>query len=544
MISLRILLLCDVILLASFYSPLATSAQQIPPLKASSDPAPSRTIFLDATVLDRDGHPVVKGLTSKDFVITEDDRAQQILSFEPPVIRGGSAAASTDDETGQESRTVLVLDALNSSFQDIAFIRTSVRNYLLSQPTDLKVPTEMLVLDNHSLEMAQSYTQKRSELLQALDRESSVIHDQEKRDSFFEDRYKSSVEALQQIALQNKGIPGPKNIVWVGRGAPNFVVNRSIGDVAPVTRYAHETADLLLEARMSLFLMYPGMPAENLPHGEAELNDASTARASIVSAQSEIGTGDPFADNMNFGVFVKLTGGALFFDQNNVPAELERVQGSGSTSYTLSYVPPAGEPNGRFRRIHVTLRDPALRVLTKAGYFAPDKTGPMQAQQQMVANLTEVARSRLTFPALKMTVQRVVRHPDTGTVDVTAMVELANAVWLSSDNGRSATTLVIAVAGLDSRRKVITSRVESIDSTAATQDASRLAREVTRLAETIHYSQKTRNVRVVVENTESGRMGAIELDRKALDAAPEAPTPTPQLVQHLHASLRETSPEQ
>ncbi|HEY1742139.1 MAG TPA: hypothetical protein VGG18_03165 [Granulicella sp.] len=70
-----------------------------------------------------------------------------------------------------------------------------------------------------------------------------------------------------------------------------------------------------------------------------------------------------------------------------------------------------------------------------------------------------------------------------------------------------------------------------------------IRREVTRLAETIHYSQKTRNVRVVVENMESGRVGAIELDRKALDAASESPTPTPQLVQHLHASLRETSPE-
>ncbi len=543
MLSLR-MLLCDAILLASFYSPLATSAQQISSLKTSNDPAPSRTVFLDATVLDREGHPVVKGLTSKDFVITEDYRPQQVLSLEYPSIRDDGADATTARGIEEKSRTILVLDSLNSSFQDIAFIRTSVRNYLLSQPTDLKVPTEMLVLDNNSLEMAQRYTQKRSELLQALDRESSVVHDQEKRDSFFEDRYKSSVEALQQIALQNKGTPGPKNIIWVGRGAPNFVVNKSIGDVAPVTRYAHETSDLLLEARMSLFLVYPGIAAENLPHGDGELTDASTARASIVSAQSEIGAGDPFADNMNFGVFVKLTGGAIFSDQNNVPAALERVQGNSSTSYTLSYAPPEGEANGRFRRIHVTLRDPALRVSTKAGYFAPDKTGPMQAQQQMVANLTEVARSRLPFPALKMTIQRVVRHPDTGTVDVTTLVELANAVWLPSDNGRSATSLVIAVAGLDSRRKVITSRVESINSTAATQDASRLAREVTRLAETIHYSQKTQNVRVVVENTESGRMGAIELDRKTLDAAPEAPTPTPQLVQHLHASLREPSPEQ
>ena len=46
----------------------------------------SRLVFLDVTVLDKKGHPVVKGLEAKDgdFSITDNKRPQRIFSFEAP----------------------------------------------------------------------------------------------------------------------------------------------------------------------------------------------------------------------------------------------------------------------------------------------------------------------------------------------------------------------------------------------------------------------------------------------------------------------------
>ena len=41
---------------------------------------------------------------------------------------------------------------------------------------------------------------------------------------------------------------------------------------------------------------------------------------------------------------------------------------------------------------------------------------------------------------------------------------------------------------------------------------------------------KTQSMRVVVQTPENGRIGAVELDRKTLDAAPQAPTPEPKLL--------------
>jgi hypothetical protein len=46
----------------------------------------------------------------------------------------------------------------------------------------------------------------------------------------------------------------------------------------------------------------------------------------------------------------------------------------------------------------------------------------------------------------------------------------------------------------------------------------------------IRVPRKTHSVRVVMESEEGGFIGAADLDRKAIDAAPAAPTPEPQLT--------------
>ena len=60
----------------------------------------SHLVFLDITVLDKKGHPVVTGLTKDDFIITEDKKTQRISSFEPPEIHVANAGAANESATG------------------------------------------------------------------------------------------------------------------------------------------------------------------------------------------------------------------------------------------------------------------------------------------------------------------------------------------------------------------------------------------------------------------------------------------------------------
>jgi hypothetical protein len=65
--------------------------------------------------------------------------------------------------------------------------------------------------------------------------------------------------------------------------------------------------------------------------------------------------------------------------------------------------------------------------------------------------------------------------------------------------------------------------------TVNTQDPTRLAATRTSLPVLIQVPRKTRNVRIAIQTVEGGRIGTAELDRKTIDAAPEAPTPAPKL---------------
>jgi hypothetical protein len=44
----------------------------------------STLVFLDVTVVDKKGRPMVSGLTKDDFTITEDNKPQRIFSVEAP----------------------------------------------------------------------------------------------------------------------------------------------------------------------------------------------------------------------------------------------------------------------------------------------------------------------------------------------------------------------------------------------------------------------------------------------------------------------------
>ncbi len=66
----------------------------------------SRLVYLDVTVLDKKGNPVVTGLSKDDFTITEDKRPQRIFSFEAPQVHAMAAAAGDDNSDGKAPVTI------------------------------------------------------------------------------------------------------------------------------------------------------------------------------------------------------------------------------------------------------------------------------------------------------------------------------------------------------------------------------------------------------------------------------------------------------
>jgi VWFA-related protein len=496
---------------------LLAQAQGSPP-SAPTLRVTSSLVFLDVTVLDKSGHPVINGLNKDDFTITEDKKPQRIFSFEAPQIH---VLNSSDLSNGKSPTTILVLDLLNSSFSDFAFIRYSVKKFLMTQPEQLPAPAEMMVIGNQSLEMLQGFTRNRADLLEALDHLPPALPYKAMNGFFFWDRFQQSIDALQQIALQNRGVPGRKNVIWVGHGGPNINLigpDLTEDDIEGLKQYVHDTTNMLVDSRITLYVIYPGLKLRR------------DMTISMMDSDADIGDDDPFDGDINFGVFANETGGKLFFNRNDVDKMIGRSELLGSDYYTLTYQPQDEDEDGKFRRIRVTVRDRNLHVVTKAGYFAPQKHQMNDPRQQAMTNLVEAAQSTIPFKALDVHVSDIVRHPDTETAQLTVELRAKNLHWLLANNGRNSANVILAAVSLDGDRDVLASKTEGVNLSSSGPQSEGRVDQASNMKITVRVPRKTRTVRVVMETELGGRMGTAELDRKSIDAAPAEPTPEPKLI--------------
>ena len=496
----------------------ATPPSQQPPDQTPTIQITSRLVYLDVTVLDKKNHPVTSGLTQDDFTITEEKKPQRIFSFQPPDAHG-----SADSPSGQPPITIFVLDQLNSSFEQMGYIRYQVHQYLATQPDLLPAPAEVLIVGNRSLELLQAYTRNKSELLYAVDHLPSALPYKFMNGAFWAERFEQSVDALQEIALQNSGIPGRKNIIWVGHGGPSIYTTALVGGVVDqLNQFVHQTTNMLVDARMSLFVIYPWLSVRN-----------PTITYSEQSAEVDPGDTDPFAGDINFGVFVNATGGKLFFNRNDIDTEIKTSIALGSNYYTLTYQPPMDNPSnkhdfdGHFKRIRVNLRNPGLHAVTKVGYFAPDKNAVISPQQQALFSLMRTTSSTIAFDALDLTARVTSRHPDANTGTFKLNLSSKNLSWNPTDQGKSITSILVQASSLSSRRETLSSKTEALTLTAPTQNPADLARTANIFSITLRVPRKAKSVRFAVSDPASNRIGTAEIDRTLVDQAPPTPTPIP-----------------
>ena len=197
-------------------------------------------------------------------------------------------------------------------------------------------------------------------------------------------------------------------------------------------QYVHSTTNMLVDARISLFVIYPGLPVRG-----------GVTTFSAMQSGIDIGD-DPSAGDINFGLFANETGGKLFYNSNNVDMEIEESERMGAQYYTLTYQPQNFDPDGKFRRVRVTLRNPDLRAVTKAGYYAPDAHAPIDPRQQQMIKLAEAVQSTVPFDSLNVGLSGVVRHPDTRTAEFTVELKSKNLSFEPSDEGKAMAQLIVA----------------------------------------------------------------------------------------------------
>jgi VWFA-related protein len=379
----------------------------------------ARLVVLDVVVVDRNGHPVTNVDRSK-FHIFEDKVPENIRNFDPPNGHEMPAGSTTElvvnssadlSKIGNAPVNVLVFDEVNTPFLHLAYARQMMEKYLRAQPEVLPVPTLFVAAGATKMAVLHDYTQSRADLLESIKKHTSdldfttMLNALNGGLSGADNGMVQSLGALSQIAASVRGVPGRKNIIWVGTGYSKSgdLLNMSDSDRDRVVASIQQVTDRMLAARVTLYTIDPEGVVAAQP-----INEENIDPTSVGTPGQTIGSPD---QKLGFETFAYSTGGRVIKGRNDIDAQVAQVSAEGTEYYTLAYVPTSTNDATRtYRRIQVTVDDPSLRVITRTGYFggeAPVSAVALAPKAKQLADvkfdLLNAARTTMVYTGLHMT---------------------------------------------------------------------------------------------------------------------------------------------
>jgi VWFA-related protein len=406
----------------AFLVPAFSPAHAQNPPDTSTLQVTSRLVVLDVVVVDSKGKPVTNLDRSK-FSIYEDKAPQTISNFDPPSrheMPPGSASepvvksAADLPKIGTAPVNILVFDELDTPFHQLAYARQMMEKYLKSQPEVLPVPTLFVAAGANRMVVLHDYTQSRADLLESVKKHTAdldftqVIASLNGGASAADNGMVKTLGALSQIAESVRGVPGRKNLIWVGsgyKGATDFM-NMSEVDRDRVEEAIRQVTDRMLFARVTLYVIDPGGPAT-----ASEATENSIDPTQVSSPNTTIGDS---GNDIGFDRFAWESGGRVISGRNDLDVQTAQVITEGTNYYTLAYVPTSANDAARpWRKIRVMVNDPSLRVVARDGYFSGQPVVSAVALERKAKqpsdikyDLLSAARTTMVYTGVHMQAQR------------------------------------------------------------------------------------------------------------------------------------------
>jgi VWFA-related protein len=465
----------------------------------------TQRVVLDVVVKDKYG-ALVKGLGKDDFTVYEDKVPQEVRSFEEtaPERAGARVAihstAELDRLEPDAAVSIIVIDELTTTFEDIAFARYSLMKYLKAQGDTLEQPTMLVAANFENVSVLRDYTTSKEAILGALDRHQANYGPLGRVGSmtYQNDLVNATFRSLIGVAESAAGHPGHKNMIWIGRGFPTVFMNLMQPDdkEAFKTELANCTR-LLRDSRITLYTL----SSSGVSAFEPASDDASF-----------FFVGNPFADQVDFDKIALSTGGAAMHGRNDLNKMIGESVQSGESFYTLAYRPSSMSQDAKeFRNIKVVMKDRELRASTREGYFvAPAPVIPLLAQdgkysKRVVFDFNVASSNVLDYDGVNMTVTRDEARPDAFQLHVRA-TDLA----LQADAAqKQSAELTIAVVSFDRKGNLLGHNVRLVTAQIEGDAMSGgLGARTISIPVSIATQVPAARVRFVLRANGNGRMGA------------------------------------
>lgn len=477
------------------------SGQAGPPAGTYTLQVNAQAVVLDVVVTDKKGKPVTN-LGKDDFQIYEDKVPQTVRSFDAPVTHpepANIAVNSTmelDKLEPTASVTILVLDEINTRFEDELFARYSLKKFLDAQGETLTQPTLLVAVDLQRFTMLHDYTTSRKDLLAALEHH-LVAYPWRQGGGWKTEQFNAAVASIMEIAEATAGHPGHKSMIWIGRGFPSFDPESLSPEADAALQTTIETCtNGLRDSRVVLYT----------------LDSAGVSTAPVAQDDDGFYTDDPFGGQIDFNAMALATGGESFFGRNDVDRLIAASALDGASFYTLSFTPTLPITDAKiFHNLRVVMRNPDLRAATREGYYsqpakpAPARSADGKLSDRQVFDLMVAGQSTMVYDAVPLTVLRM-----TGTTgDFKVSLSSADVTWQTDGANKLSANVTLLVESFDKKGKLLDRQGESTtvevprDPDAATPGTP----WVTLLAK-IPTKPPAARIRFVVRLDDSGKLGS------------------------------------
>ncbi|MGA7156260.1 MAG: VWA domain-containing protein [Acidobacteriaceae bacterium] len=325
---------------------------------AQQPAAPARQPILLDVLVTKSNKPV-PNLKQQDFTILDDGQPANILLFHPHNIADVPA-----NEVDASTTIIILIDQVNTPFNDVTYIRQGIQQYLRQNNGSLNHPVTLAFFTEKGLQMQTQPSIDGNALSAALDKQVQgfrIIQDSTQYGG--SQRMALSLDALQNLVDTEKTRPGRKLVLWVSPGWPY------LNGPEDILTAGQQQQTLSTAIRLSTGLRQARITLDSIdPQGAGE-HASITAYLYKDFLNPLTDPSKAHLGNLNLRVIAAQSGGRVFEGNNLVLNELNDATDDLNAFYTIE-IPqaPSTHPN-QFHTIEIKLPNPKLKVITRNGYY-------------------------------------------------------------------------------------------------------------------------------------------------------------------------------
>jgi VWFA-related protein len=301
----------------------------------------------------------VRGLQKQDFTLLDDKQPKDILSFH--AVESG-AAASMDPPV----EVVLVVDAVNNSFQAVDFERSELKKFLLQNGGKLPVPVSLVIFTDTGTRMQNGSSRDGNALAAVYDQYETGLRSIARSQGFYGavERFDLSFKTLTSLIAFEGMRPGRKLIIWFSAGWPMLSgprVRLSGREEQRLFDSIVATSAGLKQARITLYSIDP-----------LGMSDAGKSRTFYYKdfLKGVTSPNRTLPGNLGLQVLAVQSGGLVLNSTNDLTAAITDCVADADAFYDVSFEGARADHANEYHAIGVTVDKPGITARTRTGYYA------------------------------------------------------------------------------------------------------------------------------------------------------------------------------